>query len=174
MPSEVKSQAISGVAIGYENVIETVYPSLAGTAFGRLLGSLCESIPVRIGGIKLSHLFFGPIAALFAAPGYLATKVFGDKYIVTNQAVEIRNALGGKLVKRVPLGDFTQVAVDVQGGQQFYHAGDVYLLNAKDDAAAILRGVSRPERFRRVILDTRESRIRNDASLKVIQSRAKA
>lgn len=174
MPTEVKAQAISGVAVGYENAIEAVYPSLAASAFGRMLGSLCDSIPVRIGGVKLSCLLFGPVAALFAAPGYLAFKAFGDRYLLTNQAVEVRNIVGGRLIRRVALTDISAVVVDIQKGQQFYHAGDLHLLNAKGESILILRGVARPERFRRLILDTRESRVRNDASLKLIQARAKA
>jgi hypothetical protein len=174
MPTEVKTQAISGVAIGYENTIEAVYPSLAASGFGRLLGRMCDSIPVRIGGVKLSNVLFGPIAALFALPGYLAFKAFGDRYIVTNQAVEVRQILGGRLAKRVALSDIASVVSDVQNGQQFYHAGDLHVLGAKGEPLLILRGVPRPERFRRVILDARESRLRNDASLRNIQARAKA
>ena len=51
-------QAISGVSAGVENVVMTVYPSIAATGIGRLLGCLYESIPSRICGIKLSNLLF--------------------------------------------------------------------------------------------------------------------
>ena len=45
------------------------------------------------------------------------------------------------------------------------------LLNAKGDVLMQIAGITRPERFRQVILDAREARIRNDHSLEVIRSR---
>lgn len=174
MASEVKSQAISGVPAGRETLIETVYPSIASAGIGRLIGSICTSLPIRIAGVPLSCLLFALPLTPLALVGYFLIKVTGPKYIVTNRSVRSEQAIGQKRLSQTSLNDIAEVAVDVQPGQAFYHAGDVLLLNAQGNVLATLPGVSRPERLRRVILEARESRVRNDASLKAIQSRATA
>jgi hypothetical protein len=174
MAAEVKSQAIFGVAAGQESQLETVYPSIAASGIGRLIGSVCDSIPLRIGGVKLSYLLFGLPMAPFALIGYFVLKATGEKYSVTNRSVLASSALGSRLLRKVSLTDVADVAVEVLPGQSFYHAGDVHLLSAKGEPLLTLAGVGRPERFRRVILDARDARLENDSALKVIQARASA
>src|SRR5690606_5275770 len=99
-------------------------------------------------------------------------KVTGQRYVVTNRLVKVQNAIGHKLNQQVALSDVNDIAIDVQPGQAFYHAGNLLLLNAKGDVLLTLPGVTRPERLRRVILATREARVRSDASLRSIQARA--
>lgn len=171
MPAELKSPPITGVYAGREAPLETVYPSIAASAIGRALGSLCDSIPLRIGGVKLSHLLFAPIAIPFALIGYFQFKIVGEKYEVTNRSVRIRSFLGGRLVKQVALTDFDDVQVVVSPGQEFYHAGDLQLVNSKGDVVLTLTGVPRPDRLRHVILEARRARLQSDASLKVIEGR---
>jgi hypothetical protein len=173
-PTELKTQPISGVAAGAESLLETVYPSVAASPIGRLIGSLMESIPVSIGGVKLSHVLFAPIAIPLGLTGYAIYKLFGDKYEVTNRSVRVRSMIGGALRKQVALTDFTNVAIEVLPGQAFHNAGDLQLLNAKGDTILALPGVVRPDRLQHVLLEARDARMQNDASLKTIQSRATA
>lgn len=171
MPAELKSPPITGVPAGREAPLETVYPSIAASAIGRFLGSLCDSIPLRIGGVQLSHVLFAPIALPFALIGYFQFKVAGEKYEVTNRSVRIRSFLGGRLVQQIALTDFEDVQVEVVPGQAFYRAGNVQLLNGKGDVVMTLAGVPRPDRLRNVILEARRARLQSDASLKVIEGR---
>lgn len=172
MPTEVKSQPISGVNAGAESLLESSCPSVAASPIGRLIGSLMDSLPISMGGIKLSHVLFAPIAIPLGLTGYVLYKLTGDRYEVTNRSVRLRKLIGGQLRKQVSLSDVADVVVHVEPGQAFHKAGDVYLLNAKGDTLLTLPGVVRPERLQHVILEARDARVRNDASLKAIQARA--
>lgn len=167
----MKPQAIAGVSAGADSELESVYPSIAATTLGRLIGVICDSIPLRIGGVKLSALLFAlPLAPLALLP-YFFMKLFGQRYIVTNRSVRIASTLGVRMFREIPLGEIDNIAVDVQSGQAFYHAGDLVLLKPSGDAIATLEGVSRPFRLRQIILDAREARRENDASLATINAR---
>lgn len=170
MPA-ARPQAIFGVSAGYESTIETVYPSIAASAIGRLIGTICDSIPVRIAGIKLSYLLFGPLVAPFAMFGYLIFKGFNRRYVVTNRSVKVLSAIGDQLQGEVGLGEIGDIIIRVRGGQEFYHAGDLVLLKPNGDELLTLPGVSRPERLRQVILDARDARLLSDASLATINAR---
>ena len=167
----MKPQAIAGVSAGLEREIETVYPSVAAGGIGRLIGILCDSIPVRLGGIKVSTLLFALPLAPLAVLGYFGLKVFGRRYILTNRSVRIQRALSSRLFRQVGLAEIDNIAVDVLPGQGFYHAGDLILLKSNGDQITTLSGVSRPERFRQIILDARDARLQSDASLAVLEAR---
>ena len=160
-----------GVSPGQEGVLETVFPSVASTVFGKLIGSLMESIPVAVRGIKVSHVLFGIPAGLAIIPGYLLMKM-GHFYVLTNRAVKIRSQAGAQLIQSCPLNDIADVAIDVLPGQAFYHAADLSLLNARGDVLMRLPGIVRPDRFRRAIIESRDARQQNDASMKTISSRS--
>lgn len=170
MPA-ARPQAITGVSAGHESLIETVYPSIAASAIGRLIGSVCDSIPLKIAGIKLSCLVFGPLMAPFALFGYSLFKIAGRRYVVTNRSVRVLASLGDAVQAEVPLRDIDSIAVNVRSGQSFYHAGDLVLLKANGDELLTLPGVPRPGRFRQVILEARDARLLNDASLAAISAR---
>ena len=165
-----ETQAIAGVS-GQDRLIEFSYPSIAATGLGRLIGMICTSIPVRIGGVPLSCLLFGlPLAPLGAAL-YLSQKVLGDRYLITNQAVEIRKSIGGNLVKRVELASIANVTISVQAGQAFSRAGNLELRDAKGSILAVLQGVAWPERLKSALLEARQARVSNDAAFAQIQAR---
>lgn len=171
MATATASQPISGVSAGRETVIEEVYPSICASGLGRALGQLMDCVPVSIGGIRLSHALFAPIAAPLGVVGYLQFKVTGVAYVLTNQSVVKRASLGQRLLGSTPLAEIASIEIQVLPGQEFYHAGDLLLLNANGDVLLHLEGIPRPERFRQVILDAREARLLNDQSLEVIRSR---
>jgi len=165
-----KVQAISGVSPGFESVVEELYPSIACTGIGELLNRLYECIPIKIWGIKISHVF-----ALLTAPIgvaiYLLLKVIGTRYTVTNRCVKRVSALGIRMIESVPLAQIADVSVDPDSRQAFYKTGDVRLTNPVGDTVMLLRGVPYPDRFRQVILETRDARGQVAASLAVIQAR---
>lgn len=169
----VKPPAISGVSAGREALIHFQYPSIACTGVGLGLGKLYDSIPLRIGGVKLSHLLFvlptAPIALLI----YAWLKIAGGRYVITNRGVQIRGSLSSRLMAEVPLGNIASILVREEPGQAFYPAADLYLLNEKGESLLVLRGVPWPEVFKQNILEARNARIQVEASLATIAARAK-
>jgi hypothetical protein len=171
MVTAAAPQPISGVSAGKEAVIEDVYPSLAASGLGQVLGRLMNCIPLTVNGVRLSQLIFAPVVAPLALIGYLKFKVMDPIYILTNRAVKTRAPLGSRLYAQVSLNDIADIAVRVRPGQEFYQAGDLELYNNRDELLLALPGVPRPERFRQIILDAQAARIRSDASLGVIRAR---
>jgi len=171
MVTATAPQPISGVSAGREAVIEDVFPSISAAGLGQFLGRLMDSIPVSINGIRLSQVLFAPLVAPLALIGYFQFKVTGPVYILTNRNIQKRGALSRGLLQQVTLADIDNIEIVVRPGQQFYQAGDLNLVNAKGEVLMELQGIPRPERFRQIILDAREARIRNDHSLEVIKSR---
>jgi hypothetical protein len=165
-----ETQAIAGVS-GKERVIEVTYPSIAATGLGRLIGSICSSIPVKIGGVPLSCLLFGLPVAPLGALIYLSQKVLGDRYILTNKSVEIRKSIGSNLVGRVELSNLNDITITVLSGQEFSRAGNLQLRDAKGSILATLPGVVWPERLKSAILEARQARVSNDAAFAQIQAR---
>ena len=165
-----ESQAIAGVS-GQDRLIEFSFPSIAATGLGRMIGKICTSIPVRIGGVPLSCLLFGLPLAPWGATIYLAQKVLGDRYVLTNRGVEIRKSIGSKLEKRVDLANIADVTISVQSGQEFSRAGNLELRDARGGILATLWGVAWPERLKSAIMEARHARVSNDAALAQIQAR---
>lgn len=165
-----KVQAISGVSPGFESVVEEMYPSIACTGLGEFLNRLYECIPVKVWGVKISNVF-----ALLTAPLgiliYLGLKVVGSRYTVTNRSVNRVSSLGIRLLESVPLAQIADVSIDPDSRQDFYRTADVRLTNAAGDTLLLMRGIPYPERFRQVILETRDARSQVAASLARIQAR---
>lgn len=165
-----KVQAISGVSPQFESIVEEMYPSIACTGIGQFLNGLYECIPVKIWGVKISHLF-----ALLTAPigvlVYLALKVFGTRYTVTNRHVNRVSSLGIRQLESVPLAQIAYVSIDPDSRQAFYRTGDIRLTNAAGDTLMLMRGIPYPERFCQVIQEMRDARSQVAASLARIEAR---
>lgn len=171
MPSGRKP-AIAGVAASSEAAIMTVYPSIAALSIGKLLGSIYDSIPVRIFGVKLSNLLFVLPTAPLPALLYFWQKVFDYRYTLTNRSVQVWHALGNRKITQIALTDITDVVVRELPGQQFYKAGDLILIGGKsNDELQTLAGIPYPHIFRQTILEARDSRIQVTKSLETIKSR---
>lgn len=166
-----KTQPISGVSSGYENVIEELYPSIAKTGLGQLLNQLYESIAVPSNDVKLSYFLFIPPTLPLALLWYFGQKVFGERYLVTNRAVKRLKSLGHSQLQEVPLGQIEEVVVDPDSRLAFFRTGDVRLVNAAGDTLMLLRGVPYPDRFAQVILEIRDARKLTEASLARISKR---
>jgi hypothetical protein len=166
-----KTQPISGVSSGYENVIEELYPSIAMTGLGQFLNNLYESIPFPSDNVKLSYFLFVPPTLPLALLAYFLLKLGGSRYVVTNRAVKRLTSLGHRQLDEVPLGQIEQIVVDPDSRLAFFRTGDVRLINAAGDTLLLLRGVPYPDRFAQVILEIRDARKLTEASLATISKR---
>lgn len=162
--------AISGVSPGQAFVM-AVYPSIACTRLGKLLGRLYGSMPVRIGGIKLSHLLFPLPTSIIAIQVFAYLKLFGEVYVLTNRTVQLRSSLGNRLKREVALSEIDQVVLREEPGQEFYPAADIYLLNKAGAMIMALPGVPRAEVFRHTLLDAKNAHDQVVASLSTIKAR---
>lgn len=167
----VKPQAISGVSSEAESIIMVVWPSIACTALGRLLGSICDSIPLKIGGIKLSYILFALPLASVASLLYFILKLFGERYVLTSHAVQKWSSIGVQMTGEVPLTDIAELLIEQRAGQAFYHAADLQLLSSSGDRLLRLEGVPRPEVFRQTIIEARDARLQVQSALDAIASR---
>ena len=172
MPHKV--QAIAGVSANGESDIRSEYPSIAGTGIGRLLGNLCEVIPIKIWGVKISYLLFGLAIAPIATAIYLVTKLTGERWALTNRSLQRWSMFGTRLIQSVSLTEIADITVHQQAGQSFFRASDLYVLNAKGDPVMLLSGVPQAEIFRQTVLKVRDARQQVEASLKTIQARQPA
>lgn len=169
-----KSQAISGVSAETENVVMSVWPSIAATGLGRLMGQLYESIPLKISGIKLSYLLFALPTVPWALLLYFHTKLFRNNYVLTNRSVQKWTVLGGRLVSQVSLADIGEIELDELPGQFFYNAADLVLIGNDGKPAMTLESVPCPDVFRETVLKARDARLQVAASLATIAARETA
>ena len=165
-----KVQAISGVSPDFESIVEELYPSIACTGIGEFLNRLYECIPTKIWGVKISYVFALATAPLGAAI-YLILKVVGTRYVITNRSVKQYNSLGIRQLNSVPLAQIADVSIDPDSRPVFYKTGDIRLTHAAGDTLLLIRGVPYPDRYRQVILETRDARGLVAASLARIQAR---
>lgn len=170
-PPTAKLQAITGVSPQTESVIEELYPSIAMTGIGAFLNTLYNSIPVRVWGLKVSHLLFALPTAPIAVLAYFYLKVLGAKYVVTNRAVCRKAGMGERLYQSVPLAQVTDVAIDENSRQEFYSSADIRLSDSAGKTLLVLEGVPFPERFQQVIVEARDAQHQVAASLNRINNR---
>ena len=162
--SNLKSQAIAGVAAGTETQLMTKWPSIAALGLGRFLGQLMASVPTRF-------LLALPVGAPVGVLLYFVQKVTGERFTITNKSVQRWTGLGGRMIQRIELGDIANIEVRQQSGQGFFNASDLLLLNAKGDVAMRLQGLPHAEIFRENITKAREAMMRVQESLNTIKAR---
>ncbi len=171
-----RPQAISGVSTG-DNEIMTVFPSICAGGIGRVLGSLYDCIPIKIFGPKLSNLLFVLPTAPLALALYFFQKFFGNKYVLTNNAVEIWSAiplLGKRRVGTVALTDVATVQAVQRGGQAFFNSSDLELLSDSGDTLLTLGGLPRAEVFGETIMKANQAKSLVAKSLATIEARQSA
>ena len=168
------NQAINGVSSQSETAIRWRYPSIAATALGRVAGSLCEMIPAKIWGVKISYLLFALATAPVCVLVYVWIKIFCEKYVLTNRSVQRWASFGSRQLGSVSLDDISSVEVVQYDGQEFYKAADLQLQNAKGDSLMTLQAIQRPEIFRRLILEARDARQQSERALATIEARQSA
>jgi hypothetical protein len=155
-----------------ERHITTVYPSVAATGVGKLLGSLSNCL--KVGNVTVSAILFAPLVAPLAVLIYLGQKVFGHRYEMTDRALKNWAAMSERLDGEAALADIAEIEIAQSSGQTFYHAADLRLLNAAGDAVLVLEGVPRADVFRRLILEARDARGYTEAALATIAARQPA
>ena len=168
------NQAINGVSSQSETAIRSRYPSIASTALGRVVGSLCETIPLKIWGVKVSYLLFALATAPICVLEFVRLKIVGEKYVLTNRSVQRWASFGNRQLSSVSLDEISEVEVVQQDGQEFYKAADLQLQNAKGDSLMTLKAIQRPEIFRRLILEARDARQQSERALATIEARQSA
>jgi hypothetical protein len=145
-----RPQIISGVVPPSvaEATVMTVWPSVASTGLGQALGRL-----YRIKG------GFGPISVGRLALGlYLSMRLpwAFRRYRLTNRRVAIERGVNPRVEQFVDLDRFDAIDLVVKPGQEWYAAGDLVFRRGAIETLR-LPGVSRPESFRRVCLETRQA-----------------
>ena len=168
-------QPIAGVSppVLRETTVMTVWPSLAATAPGRLLGRLyaiawgvppitfghlvaLASIPLVVG------LYFGRFVCdlvraipLVGRPLGLILPPGAFRYVLTNRRVVVRGGLMPTDQRWVELSRFDSIAIEVRPGQAWYRAGDLVFRLGPIETFR-LDGVVRPDTFRHTCLEARQ------------------
>ena len=176
---EAKPQAISGVSAGTEAEIMTAYPTLAATGLGRAIGSLCDAVPLKTYGIPVWRLMIAAVLALVVVPIagtiglvlYFVTKMTGQRFVLTNRGLQVRQMIGVRLNSQASLSDIKSIDIQELPGQAFYKAADLLVKGGDGKTLVRLEGVQRPAVFRQTILEARDARQQVEESLKAIQSR---
>jgi hypothetical protein len=143
-----------------------VWPSLAASGYGRLWGRIYQNqLGFSIWGIPVT---LGRIMALvsipFILPYYFHTLVpripfvfFGKpneacrRYRITDRRIVDEGGLGGVEFRSVALDRFDTIEIEVEPGQEWYHAGDLVFRQGNTETFRI-QGISRPEAFRQACL----------------------
>lgn len=134
----------------------TVWPSVAATGLGQLLGRVYR---IREGFGPLS---IGRLALLATIPVgltlYLSMRLPWAirRYRLTNRRVTIERGINPQVEQYVDLDRFDAIDVVVSPGQEWYAAGDLVFRRGPIETLR-LPGVSRPESFRRVCLEARQA-----------------
>ena len=166
------STAIIGVSASGETEIRSKYPSIASFGLGRFLGSIYDAFPLRIWGIKLSNLLFVLPTAPLGVLLYTLNKLTGERYVLTNRSVQRWAVIGLRQFQSVALTDVKEIEYVQLAGQEYFHAGDLLLKNAKGDTILRVQGVKDADIFRQIIEKARDARIGAEESLATIEARA--
>lgn len=139
-----------------ETTVMVVWPTIGATSLGRLVG--------RLSGIDVGAGFFtvGKLLALATIP--ISFCVFcwqllpyvARRYRITDRRIKIEKGLLAVDGDSVEMDGFDDVRIEQLPGQAWLRSGDLVFCR---DGREVLRlaGVSRPEVFRRVCLETQMS-----------------
>lgn len=151
------NQPIAGVVPSElaEVTCKVIWPTIAATAAGRLVGRLAAT------GLGLGGFFtLGKLLAVATIP--LSLTVYGwqllpyvcRRYVLTNRRIIIRKGLMGTDGRWISLDDFDAIEIKVLPGQEWLHAGDLIFRHGETEVLR-LAGVARPETVRHVCLTAR-------------------
>jgi hypothetical protein len=153
-----EKQSIAGVTPPQtaEVTVMTAWPSVGGTGLGRALGRLYGMQggvgPLRLG--RLALLATIPLGLVL----YLGMRLpwAMRRFRVTNRRVTMDRGISPRVEQYVDFDRFDTVELVVHPGQEWFDCGDLVF---RQGAVETLRlpGVSRPEPFRRVCLEVRQS-----------------
>ena len=166
-----KLQAIAGVSASEETEIRMKYPSVASTFIGKAIGSLCDCIPVKIWGVKVSYMIFALPLAPLGVLLYALLKLAGRKYILTNRSVQVWSSLLPTCLKSIDLTTIDQIDIYQDDGQQFFNAANLVLLDKKGDSILHMPGLQSADIFQAIILKARDARVETEAAMATIAAR---
>ncbi len=139
-----------------EATIMTVWPSVGSTSLGKSLGRVYRIRegfgPISIG--RLALLATIPLGLMLYLSLRLPWAI--KRYRLTNRRVAVEVGINPRVMQFVTLEGFDTIEVDVSPGQEWYAAGDLVFRRGTIETLR-LAGVSRPESFRRVCLETRQA-----------------
>lgn len=163
-------QAIAGVSPTSEARMMTEFPSVGASGLGQLIGTLMDSVPAKICGVKVSYLIFGlPLAPVGALLFLL--RLLGARYVLTNRSVQIWSAFGTQRSASVDLNDIASVEIDQLPGQAFFRAADIKLKAANGQTLMRLAGVADAAAFANVIQRAIQARRLVQSTLSTINAR---
>lgn len=152
-------------------LLQAVYSSVAATTVGCLLGRLFESLPFRIGGVKLSYWLFCLPASPIAAAAYLLLKLFGCRFeLRTDELAEVQ-IVSQAIRRSVPLDQIATVEIEHRPCYAFYSACDLHLIGTGGERLLSLPAIGRGEVFRQTILQACLARRSVSAALQQIERR---
>ena len=154
-------QPIAGVVPSHvaEGTVAVAWPSISAYASGQRLG--------RLYGLRWPDRYIfrsGNLLALLSIPYALflyfcrVAPKSGIRYRLTNRRIVIERGLRWIEERAIEMGGFDEIRIDVKPGQEWFHAGDLVMMNAGKEAFR-LEGVSRPEPFRQLCLKTQTAHL---------------
>ena len=156
--SPMTMQLISGVVPPSvaEATVMTVWPSVGSTSLGQALGRLYRIKsglgPISVG--RLALLATIPLGMML----YLSLRLPWAirRYRLTNRRVTVERGITPQVEQYVDLDRFDSIDLVVHPGQEWYDCGDLVFRRGQIETLR-LPGVSRPEPFRRICLEVRQS-----------------
>ncbi len=148
----------------------TIWPSIAATAPGRLVGRLAA---IRAGA---GILTVGNLLAVLTIPISLAVYAWrllpyvATRYTVTNRRIVIQKGLRPSEAESISLAEFDTIDIEVLDGQEWLRAGDLVFRRSGEEVFR-LPGVPRPVPFREVC---RKARMAVVSVREVMQTQAAA
>ncbi len=136
-----------------------VWPTIGATALGRWVGRMC-GVRIGFGGFfTLGKLF--ALATIPISLGVFAWQLMPlvcRRFVLTDRRIVVQKGLAAVDERSIGLDEFDAIDPQVLPGQQWLHAGELVF---KREGTEVFRlsGVSRPEVFRRVCLEVRQSLI---------------
>jgi len=169
----VPSQPIAGCSPSsvQETTIMTIWPSIAGTDIGQLLGRLFQIqagvwvftvgnllallsiplvLPLILNKFILSVLAGIPVIGIPFLPFKSAIK----RYVLTNRRVIIAEGMIPKTAQYVEFDRFDAIDIVIRPGQEWYPAGDLIFRKGNSESFRLV-GVRRPETFKQTVMKTR-------------------
>ena len=151
-------QSIAGVSPPSvcETTVMTVWPSVASTSLGKMLGRLFRIKdgfgPVSVG--RLALLACTPIGLMLYLSLRLPWAI--QRYRLTNRRVIVERGINPRIQQFVDFDKFDSIELVVEPGQEWYAAGDLVFRKGAVETFR-LPGVSRPESFRQTCLKVQQS-----------------
>jgi hypothetical protein len=134
--------------------VMTVWPTIGATGLGRLVGALA-GIRLGLGGF----FTIGKAMAVATIPISLAVFCWQllpfvcRRYTLTSRRIVVQKGYRAIDERAIALEQFDAIRVEVRPGQAWLHAGDLVFQQSGREVFR-LSGVSRPDVFRGVCLET--------------------